>query len=68
MASDVSRDGMGLELVETNEEQGRLAALEIFYSDKTGEFVFSADHVDDLPPEMLDRFLAEAHPRLPPSP
>jgi hypothetical protein len=68
MASDVIRDGMGLELVEESVASGRRAALEVFYSDETGEFVFSADQVDDVPLELIDRFLADGRRRLPPSP
>jgi hypothetical protein len=37
MATDVSRDGMGLELFEEGRtEKGRRAAFEVFYWDKTG--------------------------------
>lgn len=64
MASDIVRDGMGLECWEVSPEN-RLV-LEAFWRDTDGQFTFSAFE-PDLPFELLEEFLLQARKRLPPS-
>jgi len=42
------------------------ATLEIFYRDDTDYWTFSAEHVADLPLELIEAFIAEARRRLAP--
>ena len=65
MASDVVRDGMGLELTDLGQTSG--PALEIFCSDEDGSMTFSALRAVDVPLEILTRFVEEARAKLPPS-
>ena len=67
MASDVVRDGMGLELTDLGQTSGPGPALEIFYSDEDGSMTFSALRAVDVPLEILTRFVEEARAKLPPS-
>lgn len=65
MASDLQRDGMGLELYST--AQGRERALaEIFYSDAAHTWTLTTFDCD-VPLEIIEELIAEARRRLPPS-
>jgi hypothetical protein len=59
-ASDLQRDGMGLEL----HCDSRLIA-EVFFSDATGEFTISFFE-QSLPVPVIERFIAEAYSDLAP--
>lgn len=64
MASDVQRDGMGLELRSTVQGQARTVA-EVFYSD--AEHTLTLNTFDcDVPLEIIEELIAEARRRLPP--
>ncbi len=65
MASDVTRDGMWLELYER--DPLRTLVLTAFYSDADGSFEFER-HRDHVPPEVEAWFHQEARRRLPPEP
>jgi hypothetical protein len=60
LASDLKRDGMGLEL-----HLGSRAVAEIFYSDVAGDFTVSLFE-QSLPLPVIERLLAEAKVALPP--
>ncbi|HTR42689.1 MAG TPA: hypothetical protein VMH87_13840 [Pseudomonadales bacterium] len=60
IASDLQRDGMGLELY----RDGKLIA-EVFYSDATGKFTISLFE-KNLPMPVIEDYIAEAHTCLPP--
>ncbi len=62
--SEVARDGMSLELWDRPSNE---LALEAFYSDRDGSFVFSRYRAD-VSPEVEAWFQAEARRRLPPRP
>lgn len=64
LASDVERDGMGLEVSDASEPPPSVV-LEAFYSDRTGEMSFTA-HRPQLPLEMIEWFVKLARERLPP--
>jgi len=66
-ATDVARDGVGLELVERGAGPDHGAALEIFYRDDIDHWTFSAEHVADLPLDLIEAFIAEARRRLTPN-
>ena len=53
-ASDLQRDGMGLEL-----DLGSRAVAEVFYSDATGDFTVSLFE-QSLPLPVIERLIAEA--------
>lgn len=65
MASDVTRDGVGLELTDlASRESG--PALEAFWHDDGSGFDFIAHHAATLPFAVVERFVAAARKRLPP--
>lgn len=64
MGSDVQRDGMYLELALANDGQEEVLA-EVFYSDVDGTMTFSG-YVPDLPLEVVEWLISEAHRRLAP--
>ena len=53
-ASDLKRDGMGLEL-----ERGGHTAAEVFYSDASGDFSMSLFE-ESLPLAVVERLIVEA--------
>jgi hypothetical protein len=55
-ASDLSRDGMGLELAKAGETR---VLAEVFYSDKTGEFFISLFEAN-LPLPVIERLIGSA--------
>jgi hypothetical protein len=65
LGSDLRRDGMFLELRRVLPEPGRTVA-EVFYSDETRDFSFSAFHAE-IPVEAIERLILEAKARLPQS-
>jgi hypothetical protein len=60
LASDLKRDGMGLELA-----SGSHTVAEIFYSDVSKDFTISIFE-QSLPLAVIERLLAEAKVALPP--
>jgi hypothetical protein len=60
LASDLQRDGMGLEL----SRDTRLIA-EVFFSDKTGELIISLFE-EGIPLTVIEQFIAEARTGLVP--
>lgn len=65
MASDVQRDGIGLELWLTVQGQARTVA-EVFYSD--AEHTWTLNTFDcDVPLEIIEELIAEGRRRLAPS-
>jgi hypothetical protein len=60
LASDLQRDGMGLEL----QQDGRVVA-EVFHSDVSGEFTISL-FVENIPLSIIEQLISEAHIRLVP--
>jgi hypothetical protein len=65
MASDVIRDGMGLELTALDGPAPG-PVFEAFWHDDDGRFEFVACRSVTLPFSVIDRFVAEAKKRLPP--
>ncbi len=65
-ASDIVRDGMGLELLEGEMPGGEVVA-EVFFSDQSASFTVSL-FAPDLPLEAVEALLAEAQRVLPPVP
>lgn len=64
LASDIPRDGMGLELHQTLQGKNTVVA-EIFYSDVEHTWTLNTfDH--DVPLELVEEMVAEAKRRLPP--
>ncbi len=63
MGSDVSRDGMFLELAEDSNHANLL--LEVFYSDRDGSMTLSA-FAEAIPLPIVQEFISEAQRRLPP--
>ena len=57
--SDVPRDGMYLEL-SRNDMRSDSPLAEIFYSDKTGEMIFTPFSQEPIPLPVLKRFIEEA--------
>jgi hypothetical protein len=67
MASDVIRDGMGLELTDLGSSESG-PALEAFWHDDGTGFDFIVHHVGTLPPfAVVERFVAAAKRSLPPT-
>ena len=65
MASDVQRDGIGLELWSTVQGQARTVA-EVFYSD--AEHTWTLNTFDcDVPLEIIEELIAKGRRRLAPS-
>ena len=65
MASDLRRDGMGLELLSTVQGREARTVAEIFYSD--AEHTWTLNTFDgDVPLEIIEDLIAEARRRLPP--
>ncbi len=62
--SDVDRDGMYLELSEIVETKTRIA-MEIFYSDTTGDMTMSLFH-GAVPLSVVEWMIAKAQESLPP--
>ena len=62
MASDIHRDGVGLELHGHSGGQDQLAA-EVFFSDATGSWTVNTFD-RDIPLELLEQLIAEAKTRL----
>lgn len=66
MASDMTRDGMGLELTELgSSETGPV--LEVIWHDDGGGFEFIAHHAVSLPLAVVERFVNHARSSLPPT-
>lgn len=65
MTSDVTRDGMGLELTDLGSRDSG-PALEAFWHDDGSGFDFVAYHAATLPFAVVERFVAVARKRLPP--
>ena len=64
MASDIQRDGMGLELHWKVDGQDTVVA-EIFYSDANHTMTFNTFDCD-VPLELIEELIVEAKRRLPP--
>lgn len=64
MASDVTRDGMGLELYDLNSPESG-PALEAFWHDDGSGFHFISHQATTLPFAIVERFVATARERLP---
>lgn len=64
MASDVVRDGMGLEC--TAEGAPAQLLMEAFWHDPTGTFTFEVFQPSVLPFKLVEEFVREARRRLPP--
>lgn len=60
MGSDIQRDGMFLELLES--ASGDVVG-EVFYSDRTGQFAISLER-PDIPLEAVEALIAAARQRL----
>ena len=58
IASDVSRDGLGVELAESTPD-GRATVAEVFRSDADGRMTFTA-YEEDIPLSAIEQLLAEA--------
>ncbi|WP_353951171.1 hypothetical protein V6K52_16260 [Knoellia sp. S7-12] len=67
MASDVIRDGVGLELTELSAGQDPGPVLEVFWHDDGSGFDFLSHRSGNLPFDVVERFVAEARRSLPPS-
>lgn len=65
MASDVIRDGMGLELWDVAPAPGRGLVAEAFWSDTDGVLTFTGSDLP-VPFEVLEHFAAQVRPRLTP--
>jgi hypothetical protein len=65
MASDIQRDGMGLELHWSVQGQDYVVA-EIFYSDANHTWTLNTFDYD-VPLELIEEMIAEAKHRLPPT-
>ena len=65
MASDVTRDGMSLELTDLGSREIG-PALEAFWHDDGSGFDFIAHHAATLPFAVVERFVAAARKHLPP--
>lgn len=63
MASDVIRDGMGLELWDVAPTPGRGLVAEAFWSDADGTLTFTGNDLP-VPFEALEHFVAQVRPRL----
>jgi hypothetical protein len=66
MASDVTRDGMGLELTDLASPEGG-PLLEAFWHDDGSGFDFVVHRPGAVPLAVVERFVAAARTRLPPS-
>jgi hypothetical protein len=66
MASDVIRDGMGLELTDLGSSESG-PVLEAFWRDDGSGFDFIAHHAGRLPFAVVERFVAAARKNLPPT-
>lgn len=66
MASDVVREGMGLELTELGSVEGG-PVLEAFWQDDGSGFDFIAHRPAAVPFAVVERFVSAARKRLPPS-
>ncbi|GAA4693207.1 hypothetical protein [Nocardioides conyzicola] len=66
MASDVINDGMGLELTDLDSSESGPALVAFWHADGSG-FDFVAHHTGTLPFAVVERFVAAARKRLPPS-
>jgi hypothetical protein len=66
MASDVIRDGMGLELTDLGSSESG-PALEAFWHDDGDGFDFISHHAITLPFAVVERFVAHARETLPPT-
>jgi hypothetical protein len=66
MASDVDRDGMGLELTDLDSSESG-PAMEAFRYDDDSGFDFIVHRANTLPFEVVERFVAAARKSLPPS-
>lgn len=66
MASDVIRDGMGLELTDLDSANGEVL-LEAFWHDDSSEFEFIVHGSGSVPFAVVERFVDVARKRLPPS-
>ncbi|OGA78190.1 MAG: hypothetical protein A2X72_03810 [Burkholderiales bacterium GWF1_66_17] len=64
MASDIQRDGMGLEMHRTASGLDAVVA-EVFYSDANGSWTINTFDCD-VPLELVEELIAEARCRLPP--
>lgn len=64
MASDVIREGMGLELTDLGSAESG-PSLEAFWHDDGSGFDFIAHRAATLPFAVVERFVAEARKRLP---
>ncbi len=68
MASDVIRDGMGLELTEiTPGVVTGAPVIEVFWHDDGSAFDFMCHGAASLPFEVIERFVAMARGQLPPT-
>ncbi len=65
MASDLERDGMGLELHWTVGDQDATVA-EVFYSDASGEWSLNTFDCD-VSLDLIEELIEEARRRLPPT-
>ena len=64
-ASDVGRDGIGLELWDVTNGDRDGPILEVFYFDGSSRMTLSA-YSEDLPLPMVEWFISKAHELLPP--
>jgi hypothetical protein len=65
MGSDVTRDGMYLELKRVEEQKSQELVAEALWHDDTGSFTIDV-FAHRLPFSVLEHFVAEARRRLPP--
>lgn len=65
MASDLQRDGMGLELHSAVQGQEARAVAEVFYSDAEATWTLNTFGFD-VPLDIIEELMAEARRRLPP--
>jgi len=66
-ASDVVRDGMGLELEDVASAPGEGPLAEAFWHDPDGRFTFTVYSKDPLPFALIKWFVAKARQLLPPA-
>lgn len=66
MFSDLDRDGMALEVEDVAPAPGRGQVLEIFFSDQTGDMMFTAMTTEPLPLRLIEHVVAEARRTLVP--
>ena len=67
LASDVTRDGMGLKLTDLGSSESG-PAIEAFWHDDGSEFDLIAHQTGALPFAAVERFVEAARKRLPPRP